>query len=62
MACPIPLGGHNKLHDCDAQYTLNIWYKSSAVAEIHNHLATIDMGRKVEDWCDPFSGESWVLT
>ena len=44
MACPIPLGGHNKLHDCDAQYTLNIWYKSSAVAEIDNHLATIDMG------------------
>jgi len=38
-------------------------YKSSAVAEMGDHLATIDMGRKVQGGgcCAPFSGGSWVL-
>jgi len=38
--------------------------KSSAVAEIGDRLATVDMVRKVGGllWCAPFPGwESWVL-
>jgi len=31
-------------------------YKSSAVAEMDDHLATIDMGRKVGGCCAPFHG------
>jgi len=36
-------------------------YKSSAVAKMGDHLATIDMGHKVgEGCCAPFCWDSWV--
>jgi len=35
-------------------------YKSSAVAEMGDRLATIDMGRKVVGCCAPFRGGSWA--
>jgi len=35
-------------------------HNSSAVAEMGDSLATIDMGRKVGGYCAPFLGGSWV--
>jgi len=34
--------------------------KSSAIAEMDDHLATIGMARKVGGCCAPFHGESWI--
>jgi len=39
-----------------------LFNNSSAVAEVGDRLATIDMDRKVEGCCAPFRGRwSWVL-
>jgi len=50
----------NTIHGQNAGYCEINNAKSSAVAEISDRLATIDMAQTVGGCCAPFRGGSWV--